>query len=101
MLTATFLVVRLYCSFMMEYDVHTLLDLLTAAATGGVLYAMLATPVSERGGGGRPAGWLAGCLVFESWRGRGGSGACPAVRRQKQRGGARSEPGAAAGEGRF
>lgn len=62
MLTATFLVVRLYCSFMMEYDVHTLLDLLTAAATGGVLYAMLATPVSERGGG-RPAGWLAGWLL--------------------------------------
>jgi hypothetical protein len=31
---------------MMEYDIHTLLDLLTAAATAGVLYVMLATPVS-------------------------------------------------------
>lgn len=33
-------------SFMMEYDIHTLLDLLTAGATAAVLYAMLATPVS-------------------------------------------------------
>ena len=63
-LTATFLVVRLYCSFMMEYDVHTLLDLLTAAATGGVLYAMLATPVSGGGGAaGRLVGWLAAWLL--------------------------------------
>jgi ER lumen protein retaining receptor len=46
-LTCTFLVVRLYCSFMMEYDIHTVLDLLTAVATAGVLYAMLATPVAS------------------------------------------------------
>jgi hypothetical protein len=32
-------------SFMMEYDIHTILDLMTAAATAGVLYAMIATPV--------------------------------------------------------
>ena len=31
-LTAVFLVVRLFCSFMMEYDVHTILDLGTLAA---------------------------------------------------------------------
>mmetsp|Transcript_20267 Transcript_20267/g.56201 ORF Transcript_20267/g.56201 Transcript_20267/m.56201 type:complete len:281 (-) Transcript_20267:360-1202(-) len=36
-LTALFLAVRLYCSFMMEYDIHTLLDLLTLAAS---LYAI-------------------------------------------------------------
>lgn len=39
-LTATFLLVRLFCSFMMEYDIHTILDLLTLAATGGVVYAL-------------------------------------------------------------
>lgn len=33
-LTAAFLLVRLFCSFMMEYDIHTLLDALTLAATG-------------------------------------------------------------------
>jgi ER lumen protein retaining receptor len=33
-LTALFLVVRLFCSFMMEYDIHTLLDLLTLMGTG-------------------------------------------------------------------
>ena len=33
-LTAAFLVVRLFCSFMMEYDIHTILDLLTLVATG-------------------------------------------------------------------
>jgi hypothetical protein len=26
--------VRLFCSFMMEYDIHTLLDFLTLVATG-------------------------------------------------------------------
>ena len=41
-LTATFLGIRLYCSFMMEYDIHTLLDALTFVATGAVLYSMLA-----------------------------------------------------------
>ncbi|KAI8472336.1 MAG: P-loop containing nucleoside triphosphate hydrolase protein [Monoraphidium minutum] len=46
-LTGLFLVVRLYCSFMMEYDIHTLLDLMTAAATAAVLFAMLATPVGN------------------------------------------------------
>jgi ER lumen protein retaining receptor len=39
-LTAVFLLMRLFCSLVMEYDVHTLLDLLTLAATGGVVYAM-------------------------------------------------------------
>ena len=32
--------IRLYCSVMMEYDVHTLLDALTLAATGWVLWLM-------------------------------------------------------------
>jgi hypothetical protein len=46
---------------MMEYDIHTLLDLLTAAATAAVLYAMLATPVGARQRGrGTAASWLAG-----------------------------------------
>jgi len=39
-LTAVFLAIRLYCSFMMEYDVHTLLDLLALAATIWVCYTM-------------------------------------------------------------
>ena len=39
-LTALFLGIRLYCSLVMENDVHTLLDALTLAATGWVLYAM-------------------------------------------------------------
>jgi ER lumen protein retaining receptor len=34
-LTAAFLLVRLFCSFMMEYDIHTLLDFMTLLATGG------------------------------------------------------------------
>lgn len=38
-LTAAFLLVRLFCSFMMEYDIHTLLDALTLAATGAWLSA--------------------------------------------------------------
>mmetsp|Transcript_46257 Transcript_46257/g.118098 ORF Transcript_46257/g.118098 Transcript_46257/m.118098 type:complete len:281 (-) Transcript_46257:310-1152(-) len=37
-LTALFLAVRLYCSFMMEYDIHTLLDLLTLAASLWAIY---------------------------------------------------------------
>lgn len=41
LLTAAFLAVRLFCSVMMEYDIHTLLDGLTLAATLGVLAAML------------------------------------------------------------
>lgn len=40
-LTAAFLAVRLYCSFMMEYDIHTLLDLVTLAATSWVIFTML------------------------------------------------------------
>ncbi|KAG6424581.1 hypothetical protein SASPL_114999 [Salvia splendens] len=32
-LTAIFLAVRLYCSFVMEYDIHTVLDLATLATT--------------------------------------------------------------------
>jgi len=39
-LTAIFLLVRLFCSFMMEYDIHTVLDLLTLAATACVIYAL-------------------------------------------------------------
>lgn len=37
-LTAMFLAVRLYCSFVMEYDIHTLLDLATLATTLWVIY---------------------------------------------------------------
>eukprot|EP00232_Nephroselmis_pyriformis_P013954 CAMPEP_0182877152 /NCGR_PEP_ID=MMETSP0034_2-20130328/14581_1 /TAXON_ID=156128 /ORGANISM="Nephroselmis pyriformis, Strain CCMP717" /LENGTH=288 /DNA_ID=CAMNT_0025009981 /DNA_START=47 /DNA_END=913 /DNA_ORIENTATION=- len=39
-LTLIFLLVRLYCSLVMEYDIHTLLDMLTALATGWVIYMM-------------------------------------------------------------
>lgn len=35
-----FLAVRLYCSFVMEYDIHTLLDLATLAATLWVIYTI-------------------------------------------------------------
>ena len=42
-LTAIFLAVRLYCSFAMEYDIHTFLDLLTLAATIWVIYTMRIT----------------------------------------------------------
>jgi ER lumen protein retaining receptor len=31
----------LMCSFIMEYDVHTLLDLLTLTATGWIIFVML------------------------------------------------------------
>lgn len=37
-LTAIFLAVRLYCSFVMEYDIHTLLDMATLASTIWVIY---------------------------------------------------------------
>ncbi|KAK6159540.1 hypothetical protein DH2020_006854 [Rehmannia glutinosa] len=37
-LTAIFLAVRLYCSFVMEYDIHTLLDMATLATTLWVIY---------------------------------------------------------------
>ncbi|KAM7255848.1 hypothetical protein ACFE04_011589 [Oxalis oulophora] len=37
-LTAIFLAVRLYCSFVMEYDIHTVLDLVTLATTLWVIY---------------------------------------------------------------
>ncbi|KAH7865398.1 hypothetical protein Vadar_006053 [Vaccinium darrowii] len=37
-LTALFLAVRLYCSFVMEYDIHTLLDMWTLATTLWVIY---------------------------------------------------------------
>lgn len=39
-LTALFLAVRLYCSFVMEYDIHTLLDSLTLLTTLWVVYMM-------------------------------------------------------------
>jgi len=38
--TALFLAVRLGCSLMMEYDVHTVLDAATLAATAWVLFSM-------------------------------------------------------------
>eukprot|EP00899_Mesostigma_viride_P023680 jgi/Mesvir1/4497/Mv03776-RA.1 len=38
--TAAFLSVRLYCSFWMEYDTHTLLDFCTLVCTGFVLFCM-------------------------------------------------------------
>lgn len=49
LLTAAFLAVRLFCSVMMEYDIHTLLDGLTLLATLGVLGAMLypSSPVRQ------------------------------------------------------
>lgn len=37
-LTALFLATRLYCSFVMEYDIHTLLDFATLATTAWVIY---------------------------------------------------------------
>ncbi|KAK6939341.1 ER lumen protein retaining receptor, partial [Dillenia turbinata] len=39
-LTAMFLAVRLYCSFVMEYDIHTLLDSATLVTTLWVIYMM-------------------------------------------------------------
>lgn len=39
-LTALFLACRLFCSFVMEYDVHTILDLLSLGATAGVIYCL-------------------------------------------------------------
>eukprot|EP00250_Pteridium_aquilinum_P001373 c11575_g2_i1 orf=267-830(+) len=39
-LTALFLAVRLYCSFVMEYDIHTLLDMATLVTTGWVIYTI-------------------------------------------------------------
>ncbi|XP_050225091.1 uncharacterized protein LOC126674650 [Mercurialis annua] len=40
-LTAIFLAVRLYCSFVMEYDIHTLLDSATLLTTLWVIYMIL------------------------------------------------------------
>jgi hypothetical protein len=37
-LTAIFLAVRLYCSFVMEYDIHTVLDTATLVTTCWVIY---------------------------------------------------------------
>lgn len=37
-LTALFLAARLYCSFVMEYDIHTVLDTATLATTLWVIY---------------------------------------------------------------
>lgn len=37
-LTAIFLAVRLYCSFVMEFDIHTILDSATLATTLWVIY---------------------------------------------------------------
>jgi ER lumen protein retaining receptor len=39
-LTALFLAIRLICSFLMEYDIHTVLDGLTLAATLWVIYEL-------------------------------------------------------------
>lgn len=62
---------------MMEYDIHTLLDLMTAAATAAVLYAMLATPVrcgAWRAGGAATA--CTGCGVAAGLEGGGLGGRC-------------------------
>lgn len=45
-LTAMFLSVRLVCSYQMEYDIHTLLDLMTLGATAWVTY-LLWVPLKE------------------------------------------------------
>ena len=34
------------CSFMMEYDIHTILDALTLLATGVIVYCMTSTEVA-------------------------------------------------------
>ncbi|KAL6758653.1 KDEL receptor B [Haematococcus lacustris] len=39
-LTAMFLAVRLFCSFMMEYDIHTVLDGMTLVATVVIVFCM-------------------------------------------------------------
>lgn len=39
-LTAMFLAVRLYCSFFMEGDIHTILDFATLVSTAWVIYMM-------------------------------------------------------------
>ena len=39
-LTLIFLAIRMFCSFLMEYDVHTLLDLLSLGATSAVVYGL-------------------------------------------------------------
>lgn len=46
-LTAVFLAIRLYCSFKMEYDIHTLLDASTLAATVWVVYMMRFTGLKQ------------------------------------------------------
>eukprot|EP00798_Chlamydomonas_sp_ICE-L_P027702 gene27702-7344_t len=38
LLTSIFLLARLLCSFLMEYDLHTVLDALTLAGTGTILF---------------------------------------------------------------
>lgn len=39
-LTLVFLCMRMFCSLVMEYDVHTLLDLMSLGATASVVYAL-------------------------------------------------------------
>ncbi|KAF5832248.1 KDEL receptor B [Dunaliella salina] len=46
LLTAIYLSVRLFCSFMMEYDIHTVLDALTLLATCIIVYCMTSTEVA-------------------------------------------------------
>lgn len=46
-LTGIFLGLRLVCSFLMEKDIHTLLDGLTLAATAAVIYGMRFTAVRQ------------------------------------------------------
>ena len=43
--TLVFLGVRLYCSFVMEYDVHTFLDFVTFVSTLFVVYTMTRTKI--------------------------------------------------------
>mmetsp|Transcript_6274 Transcript_6274/g.13783 ORF Transcript_6274/g.13783 Transcript_6274/m.13783 type:complete len:280 (-) Transcript_6274:393-1232(-) len=47
LLTFIFLLVRLFCSFMMEYDIHTVLDGMTLLATGGIIYCMTLTEIKQ------------------------------------------------------
>ncbi|GAX80905.1 hypothetical protein CEUSTIGMA_g8340.t1 [Chlamydomonas eustigma] len=47
-LTAGFLCVRLICSFMMEYDIHTVLDGLTLLATAGVVACLIFQPAVKQ-----------------------------------------------------
>ena len=61
-LTAAFLLVRLFCSFMMEYDIHTLLDAMTLVGTGGCQRG----PAGGRARRVQGGGWRLGRPVYSS-----------------------------------